>query len=358
MRHKVFRIIIAVMVFTFLCGTGMVNPETGKTKTDKKDLKKGKLWTHQSVSKSKKEDDLIFDTIKLIEMSIAIFEIKPSDTITKTRSKITVLEGQKCSIQFASGRNKQKIPIDYSIKLKREMIKIFMTPKIIEKKGIEILIETLYTYTKNASGVEKKEKYSPVKSTKTILAKNYEEIIVDLFENKAEEKKIVLKIIPYIKKIPGPGIYPADPKYKLSNAILIMNDELISKKLGNNVPKLVSSSVKKKGKNAADDCFVACIVKRGNKGTFILSVKPFKGSKKIGILDGKILKFRYNKDKFELVSLDPFLPLKGKWIVYGKNIPELTLNKPKGMSFYPYIGKKGGVVILCGEGYKKIISQK
>jgi len=146
-----------------------------------------------------------------------------------------------------------------------------------------------------------------------------------------------LKIFKYLDKgrvVKNPGSLLFKTAY---NTFIDINRKTSS-------PSFISADLTAKnrgGKNISNS-YIACVIKREYSGIFFLSVKKFRGSKKIGVLKSKKLKFRYNNNYFELISLEPILPVKGKWIVFGKYIPEIDIKKEKSLGLSPLVGKRGG----------------
>ncbi len=306
-------------------------------------------------SNDNKKSDIIFKDKKIINLSISVLEVRPSETIIKLKPQIFVEDGQSCSLRFGKRFRNRKYSTGNSIKLNGESVNIMLIPRIVKDKGVEISIKTRYFYLKDSNMSGKKRKPLELLLKRSVFTRNDEEIAVDLLENKREKKKIVLLITPFIKIIPGPSLYRENAKYKLSDPIFIMNNELISNQNGS--PSFISEGLTSKNRTGKKflNSYIACVLKNRFKGTIFLSVKKFKGSKKIGILNNKKLKFRYNDNNFELISLESILPVKGKWIVFGKYISDRDIRKEKSLDLSPLVGDRGGIVIVSGKDFEKVI---
>ncbi len=278
-----------------------------------------------------------------IKLSIKIIEIKSSKSILKSELAIKVIDGEEGSVRIGSGPPVKK-PINYKSKIKREMMVINISPKIIKDKGIRLSIKTSYFVTDDAYAKfnNRKDQSQSANSSSDVLTANLEEVMIDLLENKKKKSKIVMKVTPFIETISGAKVYPGIVKFKLMTPILIMNDELIYKNTSS--PDFMSGV--SSDKTIKSSCFIECIVRKKNTGSFLLSVKPFKGLKKVGVVNNKIMKFRFEKDKFELISLEQILPLEGKWIIYGMHIPVKKFGGDP-LDRNPFIKGKGGVYVLC-----------
>ncbi|MCK5004002.1 MAG: hypothetical protein KAS21_02895 [Candidatus Aminicenantes bacterium] len=343
---KIFKLIL-MMIFVFFFIIADINAKVAASDSSSPTIGEGTTIYRERIIDNDKKETMTFEDQKLIKMTIALFEIKPSDTINTKRSEIRIEEGQKCSLQFVTGLHKERHHLDYDAGSKAEMLNIYLTPSIVEGKGVEVLIETSYLMALESgkgSAVFKKN------SIKTDIVRNYEEIVVELFNNKEKNKKIVLSITPYIEIIPGPEKYPGLVKFKLVTPILIMNEELLYR--NTKTPDFISAT--ESGKDNGVNCYINYFVRKNDIGDFLLSVKPFKGAKKIGIIDNKVLKFKYRNDMFELISLEQILPLEGKWIVYGKHVP---VRKIKGSKFerHPFFKGKGGVLVICSKDTESLL---
>ena len=332
---KISKVIFIIVLFVLL---NSIEVFSGDNLNDSNKLSS---MYHERIIEGNKKKALFFEDQQIIKMNIALYEIKPSETINTKKSEIRIEEGQKCTMQFVSGLNRKRSRIDFDKVKDMEMVNIYLTPEIVKGKGVKILIETSYTFADR----KRSFKGNPVtknNSIKTDIVKNYEEVSVELFRNKQLGKKIVISITPFIETIPAPAKYPGIPKYKLFSPILIMNDELISKSTKS--PDFISAAASEN--DLATNCFIECIVKKDDKGSFLLSVKPFPGSRKIGIVNNKILKFEFRNDMYELISLEQILPLAGKWIIYGRYIPVTWIGEAK-FDKHPFIRGKGGVMVVC-----------
>ena len=333
---KKFKLFTRLLILIVFMGTFVMSAEGDKTKKVNKSDEKV-FFYEQHINQYD------YRTEKYIKFSMKILEVTPSETILKSESTIKVGDGKECMFTFGSSSPLKK-PIDYKSVVEREMIIVKITPSIIKDKGIHLKINTKYYISDDAYAKfnNRKENSQSAESSSEAIAGNYEEVVIELLENKKDRKKILLKLIPFIESEKEIKNYPGVVKFKLNTPILILNDELIYRNVSSS--DLISGVISEKAKKGS--CFIECIIRKENKGTFILSVKPFKGMIKVGTITNKIMKFRFGIDNFELISLEQILPLEGKWNLYGMRRPKEKIMGTK-LDRNPYINGKGGVYIVC-----------
>lgn len=293
MEKRFKKIIILILAISFLGGinylfskrTNDVNSEARGITGQVGDGVEGRLNNDYALN---------LDPIKLIELNIKVLEILPTDTNVKTEHKITIRNGQEVSLVFG-----EQAPVGKE-KYNNETVVLKICPNIIVNKGIEITIKGEIQYS--GRGL--------ITTTNRVMAKNYEEIIVTIFDNRQENKKLVARITPCIKTIQGAMNYPADLgiSIQLSDAKLLKNEKLIT------VIESLHLSISSKGSYGYLNCHIK------GEGVYVLGFRPFSDSKKVGVINGHQMRFKFEDDQFELSSNKPILDQPGKWILYGLKI--------------------------------------
>lgn len=260
------------------------------------------------------DEDLIKEPVKIIEFYIDHLLIKPTETIFSQEStKIKTRDGQPTSYSYVIGS------------AQKASIQIKLTPFIEEQVGIKIKIEVM---------LEDK-----ILKEEIISTKNLEPVIVELLEHKEKDEKYADRITPLIRTIEPPKEYPdVIEELKFEDNMFLLNQEVISRNSGTlTVP----------GGTIDKPIFIGIFVR--GKGMFVMSLNPFEGAEPIGVAKENIMKFKYNDDLIEFISIKPFIK-KGKWTVWVRmnpsydpamDIPEEvagtireTLKKPKKYSFW------------------------
>jgi hypothetical protein len=175
-----------------------------------------------------------------------------------------------------------------------------VTPVIIEDKGIEMKIKLFY------DGKAVKEQ--------TVFTRNLESVVVELYEKKDEYIKIADKITPLVQVIKPVKMYPFPvEEIKISGAILLLKNK--KGHTGVQVGGVSSLSAKGDGKVPI---FLYFFLK--GKGVYVMSFKPFKGAKPLGIVKGNIIRIKHRDDYFEYITRENIFP-HGKWLVWIRHNP-------------------------------------
>lgn len=283
------------------------NEDGKKTSIAREEIKKGGIGCMESggiggvlEGISIQEDvDFIKKQKKIIELRIEHLEIRATETIPL---------GDVVKIEVENGTKVKCVHSSTSLPL----IEIELTPTIIEKKGIEILIKIFH---------ERK-----VIKEETIVTKNLEPFIVELLKKKDGDVRIVDKVIPFITLIEPAKMYP-EPilMIKMDDYRLLLNDRLIMKG-GQRAINVGSEQI-----------FLFFYI--NEKGIFVLSFKPFEGAEPHGIVRDNIIKIKHNKDYFEWISKEPILP-EGKWLVWVKNNPKYSLIQDDWLKYRPFTAEE------------------
>jgi hypothetical protein len=235
------------------------------------------------------DEDFIREPKKLIEFRIEHLLIKPSDTVP--------LEGA-FNLKTESGKT---VSYSYLARLKENekenRIDVFITPRIIANKGIELTIKVLF---------EKKT----LKEEK-VTTGNYESVVLELLENKEQKIRLADRIIPLILTIEPAKMYPKVlTELKFWDYRVLMNNEIMYRTffMDLTVP----------GGSEKKPIFFAFYIR--GKGIYVLSFSPFKGAEPIGVSKDNVAKFKDGKDYFEFMSFRPILP-EGKWLVWVRHNP-------------------------------------
>jgi hypothetical protein len=234
------------------------------------------------IQESQKQKDFVLETKKYVNLQVEVLEIRPSKTILISSPKLTVEDGKPGTIRQGTLTSS---------------IAITIVPSIVEGKGIDCKIEFL----KSPEMAEKKGE--------SVLLKNGESAVMELFENKAKESKLAIKLTPLIEVVEAAKEFPGGiNQLRLTDSFLLLNED-----------KLIARG----NLNAASDSDdIYLFFNSGDKGFFVLSFKPFAGAEPRGVVEGKILQIKFGDDEFEWVCHDPILP-EGSWLVWVRHNPSL-----------------------------------
>jgi hypothetical protein len=150
-------------------------------------------------------------------------------------------------------------------------------------------------------------------SAKTVLAsrklamRNYEEAMVEL-ATAANGRRLAVRFLPVIKELPALRDFPSLlPQFGSARHLVIRNSkEVVSR--GGTVGKIDDLT-------GARQQFIT--LESVRSGLLILSYRPFPGAVVAGYSTDRELRFGWNGDNFEWISLDkPFLP-EGRWAIYA-----------------------------------------
>jgi hypothetical protein len=234
------------------------------------------------------DEDFFMDLKEIVEFTIEQLIIRPNETIS-LKGKVTL-------------KTETGLPVEYDISNlpgASEIIKVRLTPIIIERSGIRIKIEL-----SQKGKITKSEEF---------LTRNLESFVVELLENRNKYEKLAAKITPLIKIIEPAKMYP-EPIYSL---------RLDKYRLYKNNTLLLKGSLGVSNENGRS-IFLFFFLKE--KGIYVISFKPFDGSKPSGVVEDNIIKFKLDNDYFEWLARDSILP-EGKWLVWVRNNPDYKMSK-------------------------------
>ena len=263
------------------------------------------------ISRSWKEsdDDFLVEPKKYINVQIDLLEIKPSKTLMLTNPRIRIENGHTGSLVQGTQTPPNNIAIN-------------IVPAIVEGKGIDLKVE----FIKEPEMKEKKEE--------KIFLKNAESAVVELFENKAKESKIAIRITPFVEVVDAAKEYPRPiSEVRLNDSFLLLNED-----------KLIAQG-SLNATSDADDIYL--FFNCDGKGLFVLSFKPFEGAEPKGVVKGKILRIKFGEDEFKWMCREPILP-EGKWLVWVRhnpNLKQITIGKGR----EGILGKNGLIGIGTGK---------
>jgi hypothetical protein len=290
---------------------------------DKNKEKKEPIWKSVVISKEKGEltiirqlgpenwDDFLVEPKIYINLGIDLLEIMPSTTTTIASPRVKTENGKSAEIVQGNREN---------------VLSIRVIPSIIYGKGIDLKIDF------------KKEPEMKESRQEKVFLQNGDSAVLELFENKARQSKIAVKLTPFVEVIAPAKEFPRKiSEIQLKDSFLTLNeDKLIAKGSLNAV-------------SDADDIFLFFSCEE--RGLFLLFFRPTEGAKPMGAVNGKVLKIKIGEDTFEWESRDPILP-EGKWLVWVKNIPKLSQINVSGNAI---IGKNGLIGIGVGkEAWKRL----
>jgi hypothetical protein len=253
---------------------------TGESITVLRD--KDAMTVIRSPSGASSEDDFLVEPKKNIRLRAEILELKPTET-RLVSSPTVVTENGKEAV-FIQGNREGSIHIK-------------MIPFIVEGKGIDLTIG----FTKEPEmKEEKKEK---------VFLQNGESAVMELYENKAKNSRLGLKITPFVEVVdPAREYSDKIHEVRLTDSFLFLNED-----------KLIARG-ELAVKSAEDDIYLFFLC--DGKGLFVLSFKPFEGAEPKGVVKGKTLRIKFGGDTYDWLSQNPILP-EGKWLVWVRHNPRL-----------------------------------
>ncbi|MGA2261774.1 MAG: hypothetical protein ABSH28_10085 [Acidobacteriota bacterium] len=146
-----------------------------------------------------------------------------------------------------------------------------------------------------------------VLASQKLSLRNYEEAIVELATATSGNKKLAVRFLPTVKEIEPLQDYPSlVSRFGTMKGLLIRNSKEIISRGG------TSGTVE--DLNGTKQQFNT--LENSRSGLLVISYRPFPGAVVAGYSIDKELKFEWNGNFYEWISLDkPFLP-KGRWAVY------------------------------------------
>jgi len=258
------------------------------------------------------DDDFLVEPKTYINIGIELLEITPSATTKISSARLRTENGK---------------PSNYRQGNRDGSLSIRLVPSIIDSKGIELK----YDFKKVPEMKEPRQG--------KILLQNTYSAILELFENKARQSKIAVKITPFVEVVELAKLFPREiSEIQLKDSFLIQNEDKLIAKGG-------LSAV-----THSDDIFL--FFTSEGKGLFLLFFRPTEGAKPMGVVNGNILRIKIGEDTFEWQGRDPILPY-GKWLVWVRNIPGVSKLTVTGNAI---IGKNGLIGIGVGkEAWKRLI---
>jgi hypothetical protein len=276
---------IALAVFLII---GLINARSQEKEKEKKSLEKSVSITKDKkgeiITRTKIEDideKLSLEQKTFINVKMELLEIRPSETKLISSPVVRVEDGK--TAQFLMGSEG------------KGSFHLEVTPTIIERKGIEIKVNF------------KKEPEMKNSLEKTVLALNSQPLVIELFENKAQNSKLAVKITPLVDVKGGAREYPGPiNEVRFVQSFLIMNNDRL----------IARGDLLAKG---GDGEIIPYFYVQG-KGIYVLSFRPFEGAEPKGLISGKIMKIKLGEDEFEWLSQEPILP-EGTWLIWVRNNP-------------------------------------
>ncbi len=317
-RRFVFSFFVLAFCFAFENRADANLQDTDKGKKEQKSEsaairnEKGEFTVIQQEGRQN-DDDFLLEPRTYISIGLELLEITPSATTVMSSSRVTTENGKPG--YYRQGNR------DGSLSLR-------FVPSIIDSKGIELKFDF------------KKEPEMKESRQGKILLQNTYSAILELFENKARQSKIAVKITPFVEVVESAKLFPREiSEIQLKDSFLIQNEDKL-------IAKGSLSAVA-----GSNDIFL--FFTSEGKGLFLLFFRPTEGAKPMGVVNGKILHIKIGEDTFEWQGRDPILP-DGKWIVYVRPIPLVAKITVHGTAI---IGKNGLIGIGVGKEAWKLLLQ-
>ena len=233
------------------------------------------------------DDDFLLEPRRIVTFVVEHLLIKPTETVhslEKTNLRTEFGIGVSYSFRMAAAAK-----VEFGLKI---------TPTISGVKGIDLKISI------QRDGQTVKEE--------SVLARNLEPVIVEIFQNEVDHIKLAEKITPFIQTVePLPNYPKAVEKLEMTSDILIMNNILL---VNNTRGGMLASH----GGSESSPIYLHFWIK--GKGVYVLSLWPFPGSKPLGVISDSAIRIRCDQDYFAWFSLKPILP-EGKWRVWVRHNP-------------------------------------